>query len=136
MRLVAVVMGSSSFKAREDASAALLGYGFNFFETRKLYAAGQVVGTTAVYKVGEPVTVVVRNDLYATAQRGQLGNVRTQLQLAPKLVAPLAANQAIGSVRVTLGGQVLGELAAYPQAAVEPGNILRRLVDSVRLWFA
>ena len=136
MRLVAVVMGASGFKAREDASAALLGYGFNFFETRKLYAAGQAVGTTAVYKVGEPVTVVVHNDLYATAQRGQLGNVHTQLQLAPKLVAPLAANQPIGSVRVTLGGKVLGELAAYPQAAVEPGNILRRLVDSVRLWFA
>ena len=136
MRLVTVVMGTSSFKAREDASAALLGYGFNFFETRKLYAAGQTVGATPVYKVGEPVTVVVRNDLYATAPRGQLDNVRSQLLLGPKLVAPLAANQPIGSVRVTLGARLLGELAAYPQAAVEPGGIWRRVVDSVRLWFA
>ena len=136
VRLVAVVMGTSGFKAREDASAALLGYGFNFFETRKLYTAGQTVGTTAVYKVGEPVTVVVRNDLYATAPRGQLDNVRSQLLLGPKLVAPLAANQPIGSVRVTLGARLLGELAAYPQAAVEPGGIWRRVVDSVRLWFA
>ena len=136
MRLVAVVMGTTGFKAREDASAALLGYGFNFFETRKLYAAGQTVGTTAVYKVGDPVTVVVRNDLYATAPRGQLGSVQTQLLLSPKLVAPLAANQPIGRVRVSLGGKPLGELTAYPQAAVEPGNIWRRVVDSVRLWFA
>ena len=136
MRLVAVVMGTSGFKAREDASAALLGYGFNFFETRKLYAAGQTVGTTPVYKVGEPVTVVVRNDLYATAPRGQLGNVQAQLLLTPKLVAPLAASQSIGNVRVVLGGKLLGELPAYPQAAVEPGNIWRRVVDGVRLWFA
>jgi D-alanyl-D-alanine carboxypeptidase (penicillin-binding protein 5/6) len=136
MRLVSVVMGSASPKAREDASAALLGYGFNFFETRKLYAAGQHVGTTPVFKVGDPVTVVVHTDFYATAARGELANARAQLVLNPRLVAPIAAGQAIGRVRLTLGERVLAEIPAYPSAAVEPGNIFRRMIDSVRLWFA
>ncbi len=36
MRLVSVVMGSPSVRAREDASSALLNYGFNFYQTRQL----------------------------------------------------------------------------------------------------
>ena len=38
MRLISVVLGTQSFKAREDASAALLNYGFTFFETVKAKA--------------------------------------------------------------------------------------------------
>jgi serine-type D-Ala-D-Ala carboxypeptidase (penicillin-binding protein 5/6) len=106
MRLVAVVMGTNGFRAREDASAALLGYGFNFFETRRLYSAGQ------------------------------LDTVKAQLVLNPKLVAPLPANQPIGKVRLTMGERVLTELPAYPKAAVEEGGFFRRMVDTVRLWFA
>ena len=39
MRLVSVVMGAPSIKAREDASAALLNYGYTFFETVRVKAA-------------------------------------------------------------------------------------------------
>jgi D-alanyl-D-alanine carboxypeptidase (penicillin-binding protein 5/6) len=135
MRLVSVVMGTSGFRAREDASAALLGYGFNFFETRKLYSAGQQVGEAAVWKVGDPVPVVVRSDLWTTAPRGQLDGVKAQLVLNPKLVAPLPANQPIGRVRLAMGDKVLTELPAFPKAAVEEGGFFRRNYDSVRLWF-
>jgi serine-type D-Ala-D-Ala carboxypeptidase (penicillin-binding protein 5/6) len=136
MRLVSVVMGTASPKAREDASAALLGYGFNFYETRRLYAAGQHVGTTPIFKVGDPVPVVIRSNLYATAARGELANAKAQLLLNPRLVAPLAAGTAIGHLRVTLGDAVLADVPAYPAAVVEPGNIVRRMIDTVRLWFS
>ncbi len=56
MRLVSVVMGSPSVGAREDASAALLNYGFNFFQTRKLYDANATVLTIPVWK-GQADTV-------------------------------------------------------------------------------
>ncbi|HXQ30572.1 MAG TPA: D-alanyl-D-alanine carboxypeptidase family protein [Steroidobacteraceae bacterium] len=136
MRLVSVVMGSASPKAREDASAALLGYGFNFYETRRLYAAGQRLGTTPVYKVGEPVPVVIHTELYATAARGELANAKVQLVLDARLIAPLAATTPVGRLRVTLGGSVLADVPVYPAAAVQPGNIFRRLIDTVRLWFS
>jgi serine-type D-Ala-D-Ala carboxypeptidase (penicillin-binding protein 5/6) len=136
MRLVAVVMGTASPKAREDASETLLGYGFSFFETRRLYSAAQRVGQAQVYKAAEPVAVVVRGDLYSTAPRGELAGARAQLLLNPRLVAPLAANAAIGRLKVTLGETLLADVPVYPATAVEPGGIFRRLVDSVRLWFA
>jgi D-alanyl-D-alanine carboxypeptidase (penicillin-binding protein 5/6) len=136
MRLVSVVMGADSFKAREDASATLLGYGFNFFETRRLYANGQAVGQAAVYKASDPVAVVVRNDLYATAARGELGGAKAQLTLNPRLVAPLSPTTPIGHLHVTLGDTAIGDVAVYPAAAVPTGSFYRRVVDTIRLWFA
>jgi len=136
MRLVSVVMGTASPKAREDASAALLGYGFNFFESKRLYAAGDKLGSAQVYKAGDPVPVVLHAPVYATAARGELANAKGQLLLNPRLVAPIAAGTAIGTLRVTLGTAVLAEAPVYPAAAVETGNIFRRLIDTVKLWFA
>jgi D-alanyl-D-alanine carboxypeptidase (penicillin-binding protein 5/6) len=135
MRLVSVVMGTASPKAREDASAALLGYGFNFYETKKLYAAGKPLSTAHVYKVGDPVTIIVRSDLYATAARGELGNVHSSLTVDPRLVAPLAANTPIGRLKIMLGETVISDVPVYPNGAVEPGNIFRRGIDTIRLWF-
>ncbi len=135
MRLVSVVMGTASPKAREDASAALLGYGFNFYESKRLYAVGTKVGSTAVFKVSDPVSVVVHDNLYAIAPRGELATATTQLELNTRLIAPLAANAPIGRLRVTAGGTVLGDVPVYPASAIETGNLWRRTVDTVRLWF-
>jgi serine-type D-Ala-D-Ala carboxypeptidase (penicillin-binding protein 5/6) len=136
MRLVAVVMGAASPRAREDASAALLGYGFNFFETRRLYRAGQPLGSAPVYKSGEPAQLVLHADLYATAARGQLGGVKSQLLITPRLIAPIATGETLGRLRLTLAENVLVEAPLYSAAAIEPGNIFRRLIDGVRLWFS
>ncbi|HEU4530978.1 MAG TPA: D-alanyl-D-alanine carboxypeptidase family protein, partial [Steroidobacteraceae bacterium] len=44
MRLVSVVLGTPSIRAREDASQALINYGFSFYETKKVYSAGRKLG--------------------------------------------------------------------------------------------
>ncbi len=135
MRLVSVVMGTASPKAREDASATLLGYGFNFYETKKLYSAGKAISTVHVYKVGDPVSVIVRNDVYATAARGELVSVRSSVTLNPRLVAPLSATTPIGRLKVMLGDTVISDVPVYPNGAIEQGNIFRRAIDTTRLWF-
>ena len=72
MRLISVVMGTPSWKAREQASQALLNYGFSFYETRKLHGAGQKLATTEVWKAEEsPVALGLRRDLYLTVPRGR-----------------------------------------------------------------
>jgi D-alanyl-D-alanine carboxypeptidase (penicillin-binding protein 5/6) len=136
MRLVSVVMGTSSPKVREDASAALLGYGFNFFETRRLYAAAQKIGEAHVFKVGDPVAVVVHGDVYATAPRGELSGVKAQFALNPRLVAPLSATTPIGRLRLTLDDRVISDVPVYAASAVPTGNLYRRIVDTIRLWFS
>jgi D-alanyl-D-alanine carboxypeptidase (penicillin-binding protein 5/6) len=135
MRLVSVVMGTNSFKEREDASAALLGYGFNFYETLKLYNAGQTIGTAHVFKVGDPVTVVVHKAVSATAGRGELAGTKAQLFLNPRLVAPISANTAVGHLKLTLGDTVVADVPVYPAQDIATGNIFRVIIDTIRLWF-
>ena len=72
MRLISVVLGSPSIKAREDASAALLSYGFTFFETVPLQQAGKALLQPHVFKgATETVGVGSLRDISVTLPRGQ-----------------------------------------------------------------
>ncbi len=133
MRLVAVVLGTESPRAREDASAALLNWGFSFYESRRLYTTGRAVRTAEVFKSGEQVGFGVRRDLWVTVPRGDLARVKVAVALQPRLVAPLAATTAVGRITATLDGKTVGQATLHALQPVPAGNFLRRGWDSVRL---
>src|SRR5580693_7397927 len=112
MRLISVVMGSPSVKAREDASAALLGYGYTFYETSKLKSARDAVLKPHVFK-GETdyVSVGVPRDIIVTIGRGQATSLTTTAKLTTgQLIAPIAAGQTLGQLTVTDStGQVVAQ---------------------------
>jgi len=133
---VSVVLGTDSMKAREDASAALLGYGYNFYETKRVYAAGQPLTTARVWKGTSPeVGLALKRDLYVTGQRGRVGSVQAQFELPERLVAPLSAATAVGKVKVVVDGATVATYDLYPAQDVPAGGFFRRALDSVRLWF-
>jgi len=136
MRLVSVVLGTDSMRAREDANAALLNYGFNFYETRRLYAAGEPLTSARVWKGASPtVGLALKRDLFVTVPRGQIGSVKADFELPGRLVAPLAADTPIGKADIVVDGATIATHALYPAADVPAGGWFRRTVDTVRLWF-
>ena len=136
MRLVSVVMGTDSMKAREDASLALLNYGFSFFESRKLQAGRQEMATQRVYEAsGGRAAVGVAEDLYVTLPRGQADRIDLKLELAPKVFAPLSTTDRVGVVRALLNGKVVAEAPLQPVADVPLGGFFRRLWDTILSWF-
>jgi serine-type D-Ala-D-Ala carboxypeptidase (penicillin-binding protein 5/6) len=136
MRLVSVVLGSTSMKARENASAALLGYGYTFYDTKLIVKAGAVLATARVWKAAQsPVDLGIKDDLYLTLQRGQ-ADVKTAVDVQPKLIAPLATDANVGTLRVFGAGQTLATLPLHPLKPVVAGGWWRRLIDTIRLWFA
>jgi D-alanyl-D-alanine carboxypeptidase (penicillin-binding protein 5/6) len=136
MRLVAVVLGTESMRAREDANAALLNYGFNFFETKRIYAAGQPLTTARVWKGTEPeVGLALKRDLYVTSQRGQVGSVQAEFELPEQLIAPLSAGTPLGKAKIVVDGATIAAHDLYPAEDVPAGGIFRRATDTVRLWF-
>jgi len=136
MRLVSVVLGTNSMKAREDASAALLGYGFNFFESKRIFAAGQPLTTVRVWKGAQAeVGLVLHEDLYVTGQRGQTGSVQAEFELPARLVAPLAAATTVGRTKIVVDGQPVATYDLFPAQDVAAGGLFRRAIDTVRLWF-
>jgi serine-type D-Ala-D-Ala carboxypeptidase (penicillin-binding protein 5/6) len=138
MRLVSVVMGAPSVKAREDASAALLNYGYTFFETVRVKAARETVLKPRVYRSAAEFTPVgVPYDVYATVGRGQAGTLRTSARLSHEpLTAPLAAGAPLGELTVAdAGGDVIARAPLTTFAPVPEGGLWTRAVDSVALWF-
>jgi D-alanyl-D-alanine carboxypeptidase (penicillin-binding protein 5/6) len=137
MRLVAVVMGMKSMKAREDASLALLNYGFSFFETKQLKSAGEEIAVQRVYRArGGRAAVGVPQDLWVTLPRGMAGRATFEVELAPKLFAPLSTSDRTGTLRALVDGKMVAEAPLSPLAEVPRGNIFRRIWDTILSWFA
>jgi D-alanyl-D-alanine carboxypeptidase (penicillin-binding protein 5/6) len=135
MRLIAVVLGTDSFKAREDASAALLNYGFTFFETVKAKGAGDVVLKPEVYKGEEDrVTLVPAHDVFVTVGRGNGAKLTSTATVKEPVIAPITAGQALGELTISDGKDVLAKVPLVAKEAVPEGGWWTRMVDGISLW--
>ena len=136
MRIISVVMGTSSTKARTDGSQALLNYAFRFFETRLLYKAGEEVTTARVWKsANENSRLGVLEDLYITVRRGAYDQLESTLDMPAIVEAPVAAGQPVAELKVKLGEE---EVLTAPLRALDDnptGSFWQRTRDSVSLWF-
>lgn len=136
MRLISVVMGTESERARADASQALLNYGFRFFETHKLYSAGAPLTDARVWKgATDTVGLAPADDIYVTIARGRYDQLQAVMDIQETLVAPLADDQVVGVVRVSLDGEELVRVPLTPVAPVAEGSLFRRAVDSILMLF-
>jgi serine-type D-Ala-D-Ala carboxypeptidase (penicillin-binding protein 5/6) len=138
MRLVSVVMGAPSERARAEGSAALLAYGYGFFETVLMKAARQVVLKPRVYKsASEFAPLGVPYDVYATVARGQAASLSTSAHLSHEpLTAPLAAGEPLGEYAVVdAEGDVVARAPLVPLAPVPAGSLWTRMLDSLLLLF-
>jgi serine-type D-Ala-D-Ala carboxypeptidase (penicillin-binding protein 5/6) len=137
MRLISVVMGTNSVRAREDASAALLNYGFTFFETTKVKSKGATILKPRVFKSEEEIAAVgVTQDIYVTVGRGESATLKAAAKLNEPLIAPLAANATVGELTITSAdGDVVARAPLRPLAAVAEGGWWTRMIDGAMLWF-
>ena len=134
-RLIAVVLGTDSFKAREDASAALLNFGFTFYETAKIKSANDVILKPEVYKGEEDrVTLVPARDVFVTIGRGTAGQLKTTASVKEPVIAPIKAGQTLGELTITDGKDVVARVPLVAQTAVAEGGWWTRLVDGISLW--
>ncbi len=136
MRLLSAVIGAASDDARTSQSRALLNYGFRFFETRRLYPAGQELARVTVWKgAADEVPLGVSRDLYLTFPRGRYDDLDATLDRPRYLEAPVDQGRQVGLLTVALDGEVLAQAPLVALREVPEAGLLGRLIDSVRmLW--
>src|SRR5207344_2563904 len=80
-RLISVVTGTASEAARATESQKLLNYGFQFYDTVRVYSKGQTVATLNVWK-GETDTVKVgfERDLFLALPKGDASKLKASMQ--------------------------------------------------------
>ena len=135
MRLISVVMGSSSETERASESQSLINYSFRFFETVQLYQANTELAKGKVWKGTEDeVALGLAQPLFATIPRGRYKELDAQVDLQPELSAPLTAGQAVGGITVRLGDQLIASRDLVTLNAVEEAGFFGRAWDSIRMW--
>jgi D-alanyl-D-alanine carboxypeptidase (penicillin-binding protein 5/6) len=132
MRLISVVMGTESEKARLKESQSLLNYGFRFFETHRLYGAGDRLIRTRVWMGDqEEASLGLARDLYVTIPRRQYEKLNARTEVQPHLEAPISKGQKVGEVVIELDGEVITRQPLIALEEVPEGGIWRTVVDTV-----
>ena len=135
-RMIATIFGTESPKAREDASAALLNYGFAFYETVTLRKAGEMVLRPRLSTGTEQdIAVAPQSNVSATIARGGLSRLRTATRLDEPLVAPLKAGQRVGEMQILDGKTVIRRVPLVVTTEAPMGGVWPRLRDTIALWF-
>jgi len=137
MRLISVVMGTSSEEARARESQKLLSFGFRYYETGKVYSAGDILKENARvwYGVEDSVNLVVPEDLYLTIPRGSKDQLEAQVVSDEDIEAPLTGGQSLGSLTISFEGEPLLETALVADRSVEEAGIFSRLWDAIKRFF-
>lgn len=132
MRLVSVVMGTKSEKARASESQSLLNYGFRFYETHRLYGANDRLTRTRIWKgEQEEVGLGLANDLYVTIPRRQYDKLNARTDINAGIEAPVSKGQKLGEVIIELDGETITRQPLVALEEVPEGGIWRTVVDSV-----
>lgn len=135
-RLIAVVLGAASEAARATESQKLLNYGFQYYDSVKLYEKSQAVASLPVWKgAANSVKAGFLNDLYVSVPKGQADKLKANLESRQPLLAPVAAGQKIGVMKLLLEGKPYADLPVVALEDVGMAGILGRGWDSIRLLF-
>lgn len=135
MRLISVVLGAAGENERAHESDKLLGYGFRFFETHRLYRAAQPLSTARIWKgATENLPLGLQQDLYLTIPRGTYKQLKAEMRVNDPIMAPAAKGTRYGMLNISLQGEVLAERPLVALSEVAEGGMLQRAMDAVRLW--
>lgn len=130
MRVISVVLGTNSKKARANVSQALLNYGFRFFESHVLYTANEVLNRPRVWSGEfETVTVGLANDLAIVIPRGAYDKLDATMDIDKNIEAPISKGQQLGVVKVSLEGKELASVPLVALEAVNEGSLFQQVKD-------
>ncbi|KIF83000.1 D-alanyl-D-alanine carboxypeptidase family protein [Noviherbaspirillum autotrophicum] len=133
-RLISVVIGTPSDQVRTQESQKLLNWGFQNFDTVKLYAKGQAVDTPRVWKGSQNnVKIGFTHDVYVTVPKGVADKMKPVLERKDPLIAPINQNSKVGTLKVVVDGKQQSELPVVALEQVNQASIFGRAWDSVRM---
>jgi D-alanyl-D-alanine carboxypeptidase (penicillin-binding protein 5/6) len=136
MRLISVVLNAASDAMRASESQKLLNFGFQNYESHRLYPKGQQVSELTVWKGNRnKLKAGAADDIVLVLPQGQYASLKASLVTRQPLLAPISPGQQVGSIRLTLGDKLVAEFPLSALEEVPVAGIFGRAWDTVKLWF-
>ena len=135
-RLILVVNGLPSMRARAEESSRLLEWGFREFDNVVMFRAADTVEDVPVW-LGERPTVplVTGRDLVLTLPRQWRQGLRARVRYDAPVAAPVAKGQELGKLVVSGQGVPEMELPLIAGADVERLGLFARIPVVIGRWF-
>ena len=133
-RLISVVLGAQTDALRTSETQKLLNFGFQAYDTRRVYRKGQVLATPPVYKgTRSTVPLGFDHDIWLTLPRDRFDGLTAVLETQQPFVAPLAAGQKAGIMKLMREQSTLAEIPVVALEEVPVAGFLSRGWDTLRL---
>ena len=128
--LIAVVMGAETSRDRFDACRSLLDQGFAGYAR---YCPETVEGEVTV-ELGkaDSVRAVPARDPAMLVEKGQLGQITAQPELAESVPAPVSQGQALGELVIRCGDRELARIPLVAETAVERLSFTDLFLEQLR----
>ena len=135
-RLLSIVLGTASEKARANESQKLLNWGYTAYDAVKLFDADQPVATPAVWKGAANAVKIGRagGPIVVTVPAGSGGKLTTEVVRQDPLLAPITKGQSMGTLKVKMGADTVAEVPLVALEDVKEAGFLGRAWDAIRLW--
>lgn len=135
-RRIAVVLGGRTDAQRTQDALRLLNYGFENFESVRLYRAQQPVKVVNLYRgTRSSVSMGFAQDFHLLVPRGSASRVKAEVITQQPFVAPVRKGQRLGTLRLMLDGKPIGDYALVALHDVAVAGVFGRGWDSIRLFF-
>lgn len=135
-RLVSVVLGTASESARATESQKLLNWGFQFYDSVRVYARNQPVTQLRVWKgASDMVKAGFTSDLYVALPKGQGDKLKATVESLQPLLAPVSPGQRVATLKLEIDGKPYRELPVVALEPVPVAGIFGRAWDTLRLLF-
>ena len=133
-RVIAVVLNSGSENGRAVDAQKLLNYGFEAFDTIKLYAGGQPIHALPVWKGNSnELQAGLPNDYFVTLPKGYSERLKATMESMQPLMAPIRAGDRVGTLKLTFDGKPFAEQNVVALENVGIANLFIRSWHSLRL---
>jgi D-alanyl-D-alanine carboxypeptidase (penicillin-binding protein 5/6) len=136
LRVVAVVLGEPNTKTRNAEVSKLFDYAFSQYMSYPLIKTGESLGSFKVNKgMKATVPLTAKHPYSILLKKGEASaGIRHELQLQPKLKAPIEVGQPIGKIVVYKGDKMLKEFPLESPVQVKKANwwvLFKRTVSHV-----
>ncbi len=130
-RLILSLFGERTAAERSAEARKILQWGFRAFATRKLYAAGETVGTAGVYGgAARSVPLVTGDGVSVLVPRESTDKLTARIVYQGPLLAPVEAGANVASLKLYRGEAEVLSAPLRTGEAVAVGSLPKRALDA------
>ena len=135
MRLIAVVAGSNSDKARFNETQRLLEYGFRFYATQEVIKEKTSLKDITVWGgKSDQISLGVAENIILTLPRPTFKDLKISYEYSNNLKAPIQDGEVLGSLTIKDGDSIVHSAELIALESVDAKGFFGRLWASFILW--